>query len=241
MSNETREELLKERDLLIAQLGHIASCFWSEGEPFEDRCDYLQAYASKAEDEAITRKAALGRAFPSGDGPAPFLQQSYAHRFDSPPPSGDGPEAQPLSVPRLRSGPGNTVEAAPDALALRRLADSVVFHQLCCLGGCHESMAALARLAKAIGFNSDPATAEEIEEALSAPHDHGKTHQCYIEERTDALTLARQRIEKLEEGLRLFLEDQRFQVAVGGNPIAVDKMLSAARALLAPAAREKNT
>jgi hypothetical protein len=37
---------------------------------------------------------------------------------------------------------------------------------------------------------------------------------------------------KLKAALRCFLEDDRFHVAVGGNPNVVDRMLAEARALL---------
>ena len=37
---------------------------------------------------------------------------------------------------------------------------------------------------------------------------------------------------QLRAALRCFLDDPRFQVVVGGNPIAVDAMLANARALL---------
>jgi len=82
-------------------------------------------------------------------------------------------------------------EAAESTLAtvreenerLRDLADSVVFHQLCCMGYCHESMLALAHLAKAVDFKADPATAEEIEAVLAAPTwEDRKTHDCYVDD-----------------------------------------------------------
>lgn len=41
----------------------------------------------------------------------------------------------------------------------------------------------------------------------------------------------------LVAALRCFLADERFQVAVGGNPIAVDRMLEQARAALAKASQ----
>ncbi len=40
------------------------------------------------------------------------------------------------------------------------------------------------------------------------------------------------RVERLEAALRLFLEDERFHVSVGGNPIAIEQMIGQARALL---------
>lgn len=41
--------------------------------------------------------------------------------------------------------------------------------------------------------------------------------------------------EELVKALTCFLDDERFQVAVGGNPIVVDRMLDEARAALAKA------
>jgi hypothetical protein len=38
--------------------------------------------------------------------------------------------------------------------------------------------------------------------------------------------------ERLRVALRRFLDDDRFQVAVGGNPNAIDRMLAEARAAL---------
>src|SRR5579883_1134976 len=55
----------------------------------------------------------------------------------------------------------------------------------------------------------------------------------------DQLNLSKSRIAALEEALRFFLADDRFQVAVGGNPIAVDEMLAKARAALSPAEERK--
>lgn len=52
--------------------------------------------------------------------------------------------------------------------------------------------------------------------------------------RVNAETIARQKakIESLKGALRIFLGgDDRFQVMVGGNPIAVEQMLENARAL----------
>lgn len=52
--------------------------------------------------------------------------------------------------------------------------------------------------------------------------------------KVNAETIARQKakIESLKEALRIFLGgDDRFQVMVGGNPIAVERMLKNARAL----------
>ena len=40
------------------------------------------------------------------------------------------------------------------------------------------------------------------------------------------------RVERLEAALRLFLEDERFHVSVGGNPIAIEQMIGQARAAL---------
>jgi hypothetical protein len=40
------------------------------------------------------------------------------------------------------------------------------------------------------------------------------------------------RLERAVKALRLFLEDPRFDVMVGGNPIAVQKMYEQARAVL---------
>lgn len=52
---------------------------------------------------------------------------------------------------------------------------------------------------------------------------------------SEIATITRLEAEKAEllAGLRIFLgHDERFHVAVGGNPIAVDRMLGAARSLL---------
>lgn len=46
------------------------------------------------------------------------------------------------------------------------------------------------------------------------------------------------RNERLSEALGWFLTDDRFHVAVGGNPIAVEEMLERARAALQEAGRE---
>jgi hypothetical protein len=72
-------------------------------------------------------------------------------------------------------------------------------------------MASLARLAKLCGFKGGPPDMEEIEEALAAPRDRGKTHECYAEEQRDwharatqaeaALAEARERMKKMEEAL----------------------------------------
>lgn len=49
----------------------------------------------------------------------------------------------------------------------------------------------------------------------------------------DEIQSLRQRVERLEAALRIFLGgDDRFQVMVGGNPDAVEKMLEEARALV---------
>jgi hypothetical protein len=52
------------------------------------------------------------------------------------------------------------------------------------------------------------------------------------------LETAEARVAELEAGLSWFLTDERFQVAVGGNPIVVDRMLVDARALLPKAPSE---
>lgn len=52
-------------------------------------------------------------------------------------------------------------------------------------------------------------------------------------EEADEIQSLRQRVERLEVALRIFLGgDDRFQVMVGGNPNAVEKMLEEARALV---------
>ncbi len=43
---------------------------------------------------------------------------------------------------------------------------------------------------------------------------------------------------ELYEALKAFLEDERFQVGVGGNPIAVERMIANARTVLAKARGE---
>jgi hypothetical protein len=48
----------------------------------------------------------------------------------------------------------------------------------------------------------------------------------------DRLEVLEAENKRLREALGWFLEDGRFQVGVGGNPIAVEKMISAARAAL---------
>ncbi len=53
-------------------------------------------------------------------------------------------------------------------------------------------------------------------------------------ERIETLTA---RVARAEAALRWFLQDERFTVAVGGNPNVVEKMLAAARAILAEAPR----
>lgn len=40
------------------------------------------------------------------------------------------------------------------------------------------------------------------------------------------------KVKRLEAALRLFLEDDRFHVSVGGNPIAIEQMIGQARAAL---------
>lgn len=72
--------------------------------------------------------------------------------------------------------------------ALKDKADAVLFHQLCCLGGCHESLKCLAELAKMVGFEADPATMEELEAARNSPQDWStenvaETWDCFIESR----------------------------------------------------------
>lgn len=47
----------------------------------------------------------------------------------------------------------------------------------------------------------------------------------------------RETIEELLAALRLFTQDERFQVWVGGNPIAVNRMLDEANAAIARAER----
>jgi regulator of sirC expression with transglutaminase-like and TPR domain len=51
----------------------------------------------------------------------------------------------------------------------------------------------------------------------------------------DEIERLRSRVERLEGALRMFLEDPRFDVAVGGNPNAVEAMLSEAREALSTA------
>jgi hypothetical protein len=46
--------------------------------------------------------------------------------------------------------------------------------------------------------------------------------------------MAEAEIERLRAALRCFLEDDRFHVAVGGNPNVVDQMLADASKLLTP-------
>lgn len=49
----------------------------------------------------------------------------------------------------------------------------------------------------------------------------------------DEIQSLRQRVERLEVALRIFLGgDDRFQVMIGGNPDAVENMLEEARALV---------
>jgi hypothetical protein len=54
----------------------------------------------------------------------------------------------------------------------------------------------------------------------------------FIERAASHIEALEARNKKLEEALSWFLEDERFQVAVGGNPNAVENMLSAARSAL---------
>jgi hypothetical protein len=68
---------------------------------------------------------------------------------------------------------------------LKELSDSALFHQLGCMGGCHESLASLARLAQAIGYKTDPWEQQELDAALCAPQDRGKTHDCYRDEQRE--------------------------------------------------------
>jgi hypothetical protein len=56
-----------------------------------------------------------------------------------------------------------------------------------------------------------------------------------VAEAADEIERLRSRVERLEGALRLFLEDPRFDVAVGGNPNAVEAMLSEAREALSTA------
>jgi hypothetical protein len=60
-------------------------------------------------------------------------------------------------------------------------------------------------------------------------------HALLLASADSAATITRLEAEKAEllAGLRIFLgHDERFHVAVGGNPIAIDRMLGAARSLL---------
>lgn len=68
---------------------------------------------------------------------------------------------------------------------LRDLAESVLFHQLNCLGGCHESLRSLTALAVAIKYNSYPGQLEELQEDAAKPSVEANTYDCYVEERRD--------------------------------------------------------
>ena len=57
--------------------------------------------------------------------------------------------------------------------------------------------------------------------------------KCYILCLNESYTALRTAADRLEKTLALFLEDPRFNVSVGGNPIAVYKMYNEARAALA--------
>jgi hypothetical protein len=60
-----------------------------------------------------------------------------------------------------------------------------------------------------------------------------KTHGDNWNRAHETCVTLRERVAELESTLRWFLDDERFQVAVGGNPNVVEKMLSDARAALA--------
>lgn len=51
---------------------------------------------------------------------------------------------------------------------------------------------------------------------------------------TDEIAALQAEVARLREALGWFLADPQFQVAVGGNPIVVERMLAAARAALQP-------
>lgn len=55
----------------------------------------------------------------------------------------------------------------------------------------------------------------------------GNTNELY-----EKIGLLEAERDRLREALGWFLEDERFHVAVGGNPIAVEDMLDRARAAL---------
>lgn len=56
--------------------------------------------------------------------------------------------------------------------------------------------------------------------------------------RAMSITRNPEALDDLFEALTWFLEDPRFQVAIGGNPTAVEEMLESARAALAKARGE---
>jgi hypothetical protein len=51
---------------------------------------------------------------------------------------------------------------------------------------------------------------------------------------SDEIAALQAEVARLREALGWFLADPQFQVAVGGNPIVVERMLAAARAALQP-------
>jgi hypothetical protein len=85
----------------------------------------------------------------------------------------------------------------------------------------------------------DPGTRDVVDElreiqriADAQGERHNFTPKPLWKDAADEILSLRSRLEKMETALRYFLCDDRFQVAVGGNPIAVDAMLAEARAAL---------
>ena len=64
---------------------------------------------------------------------------------------------------------------------------------------------------------------------------HFADHLAIVEKLTAERDALAERVRGLEMALRWFLEDERFQVAVGGNPNVVERMLADARTMIGAA------
>ena len=96
----------------------------------------------------------------------------------------------------------------------------------------HLELEEIEKLANAVDAPDDWYTGAELQGVFG---DKGNTYDCAYIAKMSPSTADRmvKRIRELEDALRLFLGDSRFQVMVGGNPNAVEKMYAQARAALA--------
>jgi hypothetical protein len=99
------------------------------------------------------------------------------------------------------------------------------------LNWAHRSQTVQARVLLGLAAQLAEARAE-LKGAYELLHATEDKLEAEIDLHARALHVEQAELVRAREALGWFLEDKRFQVAVGGNPIVVERMLNDARAIL---------